>query len=33
MEVGTQLAWIAREFTKHGHEVIVADTKTIAMMR
>lgn len=29
MEVGTQSAWIAREFTKLGHEVIVANAREL----
>jgi transposase len=28
LEVGTQSAWIAREFTKLGHEVIVANARS-----
>ena len=29
LEVGTQSAWIAREFTKLGHEVIVANAREL----
>lgn len=29
MEVGTQSAWIAREFSKLGHEVIVANAREL----